>query len=136
MTTERNVFYHTQQSETSHSPPDGGFGKFHAMNESAIFRTNLLRAMTDKGMSEAELSKKARLNARAVTDIREGRVASPKLSTVFRLAAALGIDPGELMGLGRRHRLYDQLAEFLEQFPEEDQARFLAALSALPRQPF
>jgi transcriptional regulator with XRE-family HTH domain len=105
------------------------------MNESEIFRANLLRHMADRGMSEAELSKKAKLNPRAVTDIREGRVASPKMSTVFRLAEALGIDPAELMGLGRRHHLHAALAEFLEQYPEEDQARFLAALSALPRQP-
>lgn len=105
------------------------------MDANEVFRTNLLERMRQLGMSEAELSKRASLNPRAVTDIRERRTQSPKLSTVFSLSAALGVDPAEMMGLGPRYKLNADLAAFLEQFEEEAQLRFLAALEALPRQP-
>lgn len=105
------------------------------MDENEIFRENLLRRMAELGMSEAELSRKANLNPRAVTDIRERRTVSPKLSTVFKLADALDTDPAELLGLASRHHLNEELAAFLAQYDQEAQARFLAALMALPRQP-
>lgn len=105
------------------------------MDENEVFRANLLRFMAERGMKEAELSKAAKLNARVVTDIRERRSASPKISTVFALARALDVDPAELMGLGPRYRLHAELAEFLSQYSEADQERFLAALEALPRLP-
>lgn len=108
-------------------------GKFLNMNESETFRENLLRIMAERGLKEAELSRKANLNPRAVTDIRERRTISPKLSTVFALSRALGEDPAFMMGLGHRHNLNHELVEFLAQYDESDQARFLAALSALPR---
>jgi transcriptional regulator with XRE-family HTH domain len=105
------------------------------MNENDIFRENMLRALAESGMTEATLSVKAGLNRRAITDIREGRVTSPRISTVFAIARALGKDPAELMGLGARHRLNDELARFLSAYSEEDQLLFLAALAALPRAP-
>lgn len=130
-----NVIFHRSQRETSHSQADESCGKFLSMDEGEIFRRNLLRVIKERGLSEAQLSKLASLNPRAVTDIRERRVASPKLSTVFALAKALDMDPGELLGLGKRHNLRPELAEFLEQLSVEEQSRFLAALSAIPRQP-
>ena len=102
------------------------------MNESDTFRANLLRLMAEKGFRAAELSKRAGLNARAVKDIEEGRVASPKLSTAFALARALGCDPGEMMGLGPRERLAPALVEYLLQYDLSEQERLLQALSALP----
>lgn len=128
-----SVKFHTGQVETSHSPavPRGGISL--TMDQNETFRENLLAALAESGMTEAELSVAAGLNRRAVTDIRERRTMSPKISTVFALARALHRDPGELLGIGQRYRLDRQLAEFLEQFGPEDQARFLAALTALPR---
>ena len=105
------------------------------MDQNETFRENLLAALAESGMTEAELSVSAGLNRRAVTDIRERRTLSPKISTVFALAHALRRDPGELLGIGPRYRLDHRLAEFLEQYGPEDQARFLAALTALPRPP-
>lgn len=86
-------------------------------------------------MKAAELSKKAGLNARAVKDIEEGRVASPKLSTVVALARALGEDPAVMMGLGPRLRLVPDLAGFLSQYDESEQAQLLQALSSLRGKP-
>lgn len=105
------------------------------MDESAKFRENLLIALRESGLNEAELSVKAGLNRRAVTDIREQRVRSPKLSTVFALAKALNRDPGEMMGLGPRPKVQKDLADFLSQYDEADQQQLLAAIRAFPRQP-
>jgi transcriptional regulator with XRE-family HTH domain len=102
------------------------------MDENEIFRANLLRVMGEKGVDAANLSRAAGLNARAVKDIEERRAVSPKLSTVFRLARALGVDPGELLGLGGREQLAPELREFLSQYTEEDQRRILLALESLP----
>lgn len=96
------------------------------------FRRNLLAAMHERGLTAAGLSKSAGLNPRAVKDIEEGRVRSPKLETAFALAAALDMDPGELIGLGPTSGIRSDLAEFLRKYSEEDQARILAALAALP----
>ena len=101
------------------------------MEESEIFRRNLLRVRQELGVSAAELSRKAGLNARAVKDIEEGRAVSPKLATVFALAKALNADPGEMIGLGPRYKITAELGAFLAQYGEADQARLLAALEAL-----
>lgn len=101
------------------------------MEESEIFRVNLLAAMRARGLKAAELSKMAGLNARAVKDIEERRTISPKLSTVFALSKALNEDPAEMMGLGPRQRLNKRLADFLGQYNEVDQERFLSALVLL-----
>lgn len=102
------------------------------MDESEIFRDNLLRLMLEKGFKAAELSKRANLNPRAVKDIEERRVTSPKLSTVFALARALSTDPAEMMGLGARSRLVPALEAYLAQYTQSEQERLLQALSALP----
>jgi transcriptional regulator with XRE-family HTH domain len=105
------------------------------MDESEVFRANLLAAVQARGLKAAELSRKAGLNARAVKDIEERRTVSPKLSTAFALARALGEDPGEMMGLGPRVLLRADLAAFLSRYDEADQARLLQALAALPSAP-
>lgn len=130
-----NVINHIFQCETSHSRPQHCDGKFHSMDINEIFRANLLRLIAEQNLTEAEISKKAGLNPRAVTDIRERRTESPKISTAFKLAEALKVDPAELLGLSPRHRLNAELAAFLEQYDEEGQSRFLDALMALPRLP-
>ncbi len=105
------------------------------MDESTTFRENLLRLMAEKGFKAAELSKRAKLNPRAVKDIEENRVVSPKLSTVFALARALSVDPAEMMGLGPRSRLLPELEAYLAQYDLSQQERLLEALAALPGQP-
>lgn len=105
------------------------------MDEGEIFIRNLIEAQKKSGLKEAELSLKAGLNRRAVTDLREGRVASPKISTVFKLAKALNLDPAEMMGLGSRVKIQAELADFLSQYEPKDQERFLVALSAIAPPP-
>lgn len=105
------------------------------MNANDTFRRNLIAAIEKDQLKPATLSKRAGLNARAVTDILEERAVSPKLSTVFALAKALGKDPAEMMGLGPRPQLQSELVRFLEQYSPADQERLLAALRALPAMP-
>ena len=127
------MIYHTMQREISHSQDCFPGGTTLSMDESATFRANLLKIMAERDVKAATLSRQAGLNARAVKDIEEGRVQSPKLSTVFAISRALGVDPGEMMGLGPRVTLRRELVEFLQQYSESEQAQILAALSALPR---
>ena len=135
MPPDGNVIYHTEQRESSHSPQLGERGKFLTMSESEVFIRNLLKAIEEEGIADATLSVRAGLNRRAVTDLREGRVRSPKLSTVFALAEALNRDPGEMMGLGKRPQLQPDLVALLARYSPEDQERFLSALALLPGRP-
>lgn len=104
------------------------------MKESDFFRASLEQLRRQRGLSAAGLSRLAGLNPRAVTDIEEGRADSPKLSTAFALARALGADPAEMMGLGPRVDLVPELAAYLAQYDESEQEQLLRALSALPGQ--
>lgn len=133
MSPDNSVIYHTAQEEISHSPLGRDNATHFRMDEGTVFRQNLLRIMDARGLKAATLSRAAGLNPRAVKDIEEGRVQSPKLSTVFALSRALGEDPGEMMGLGARSALLKELVEYLEQYSESEQAQILKALSALPR---
>lgn len=101
------------------------------MNEGETFRRNLLAAMAEQGLTAAGLSRAAGLNPRAVKDIEEGRVSSPRLSTVFALAEALDLDPGEMLGLGPRDKIRRELALYLSQFDEDEQESLLSALKLL-----
>lgn len=66
-------------------------------DESKSLKDRLLALMEEKGFKPATLSKAAGLNARAVTDILEGRSQSPRLSTIKSLSEALGVDLKELV---------------------------------------
>ena len=103
------------------------------MNVSETFIARMLEEMQLQGLSEAQLSQLAGLNRRAVTDLREGRTKSPKLSTAFAIAGALGKDPTEMFGLERRHQICKSLATHLEQYSESEQEALLIVLK-MPRQ--
>ena len=126
-----NVKYHRVQRESSHLSKGEILPKPSAMTESESFRRNLLRLMSEKGLKAAELSRMAGLNPRAVKDIEEQRVTSPKLSTVMALARALQVDPAAMMGLRPMSKLRPELLSFLAQYDESEQEQLLSALAAL-----
>jgi transcriptional regulator with XRE-family HTH domain len=105
------------------------------MNVNETFRRNLMAAREARGLDARNLSLQAGLGERAVKDIEEGRSQSPKISTVFALAKVLGLDPGELLGIGRRPMLQADLLQFLEKFDKQQQEQILSALSNLPLLP-
>ncbi len=125
----------TVQVETSHSHMTGQPPMTFIMEIDETFRRRLRQLRLERGYSAAELSRRAKLNVRAVTDIEDGKAQSPKISTAFALAEALGVDPGEMLGLGPRLSLRAELAQFLSQYDEAQQERILAALLALPMRP-
>lgn len=102
----------------------------HRVEIDETFRNNLKTVRESRGLNPDELARKAGLNRRGVRDIEEGRSQSPKLSTVFKLAEALSIDPGVLLGLGPRPTIRRELVDFLGQYDEAGQARLLGALEA------
>ena len=103
---------------------------------SATFIRNVLAAVdADPDLNDAKLSLLAGVNRRMVTDMREGRVKSPKLSSVFAIARALNRDPGEMMGLGPRPKIRSDLSAFLSQYDEDGQERILRAMKAFPPAP-
>lgn len=130
-----SVKYHTRQGEASHSLGEMLPAIRWSMEINETFRQALKAARLKREMGVDELALAAKMNRRAVRDIEEGRSQSPKIETVFKLAEALGVDPGELLGLGPRYQLNSELAAFLAQYDEADQARFLAALAAFPLRP-
>jgi len=132
---EPSVKDHTWQGEASHSQRVMFPAILWGMEINETFRQALKSARAARGMNPDELSKAANLNRRAVRDIEEGRSQSPKLETVFKLAEALKMDPGELLGLGPRQQINAELAAFLAQYDEADQARLLGALAAFPLRP-
>ncbi len=135
MGSDDSVNDHTWQDETSHSQGAPRSYKFESMNGAKDFRDNLERIMLDKGMNPAQLSLRAGLNRRAVSDILEGRAQSPKLSTALSLASALGCDVGELIGLGKRAYLVPELAELLSQYDQSAQEQLAKALAQIPQRP-
>lgn len=97
----------------------------------ALFRENLFRLMGENGLTAAELSKKANLNARAVKDIEEGRSKSPKLSTAKALADALGVSLDYLVMPAASEELAAEANELIEKVDEATVAKVLAAIKIL-----
>lgn len=69
--------------------------KFRGEAEEA-FAANLKRLRTASGLSQEKLSHRASL-ARTHVGLIENCEMLPELDTVWRLAGALGVDPGQLM---------------------------------------
>jgi len=129
-----SVIYHPSQGKSSHSPAGALKDRTLRMDVDELLRANLRRLMAERGDNPAALSLRAGLNRRAVQDILEGRAASPKVSTVFRLAEALGCPASDLLGLAPSD-LSPALLELLRQYPPEAQEQLAAAIQALPAKP-
>lgn len=122
---------HTRQAETSHFIISRATSNKGHMNMGEIFRQRIREEMARQDLTPAGLSVMAGLNRRAISDILEREGLSPKASTCFAIADALGVNLLYLFGKGPRHQLSLRVQEFLAEYPEEDQLRFLAAVQAL-----
>lgn len=133
---DRSVNNHTRQEDSSHSQTNGGAG-YHTreMDVNEIFRLRLQAEMQAQGLNPASLSLKANLNRRAVTDLLEGRAQSPKVSTAYALATALGVGLDQLTGLAPQVSIAPRLAELLAQYSPDEQEQLADAILALPRAP-
>ena len=130
-----SVIYHNEQRETSHFPLKVCSAMTWCMEIDENFRRNLKRLREEQRLDARTLSKMAGMGERGVKDIEEGRSQSPKISTAYRLADALGVDLPTMMGLKSTALLVPDLVEFLAQYDQGAQRQMLAALTALPRLP-
>lgn len=105
------------------------------MDVNEIFRLRLKAEMDAQGYNPASLSLLAKLNRRAVTDLLEGRAQSPKLSTAYSLAKALGISLDELTGAAPQAIIAPRLLELLSKYDPDEQEQLAQAILALPRVP-
>ncbi len=61
------------------------------------FGERLRELRKEKLLTQEELAKKAGLNPNSIVRIERGSVAEPRFSTIRKLAAALEVDPQELV---------------------------------------
>jgi transcriptional regulator with XRE-family HTH domain len=101
----------------------------------ARFARNLLAIVKARGLSEAGLSLQAGLNRRFVTDLREGKVRSPKLSNAYMLAEALDMDLRDIIAGRDRKAINADLADLLASYTPEAQAQIVSAVRLLLPQP-
>jgi len=66
------------------------------MNESEKLGKNLKRIRTAKGISQGEISRKLEVDKSFVSNIENGKT-NPTLSTIAKIAKAIGVSVGELM---------------------------------------
>lgn len=134
-TLQISVKFHMLQGETSQSQAIGASRYVICMEMNEVFRLRLKAEMEAQGFNPASLSKRADLNARAVKDLLESRAQSPKLSTAYALAQALGVGLDELVGFKPQLSLAPRLAELLAQYDQAEQEQLAEAILALPRAP-
>ena len=65
-------------------------------NESSKLGKNLKRIRTAKGITQGDIVRKLRLGRGFVSNIENGK-ANPTLSTITKIAKAIGVSVGELM---------------------------------------
>jgi transcriptional regulator with XRE-family HTH domain len=66
------------------------------MNEAERLGKNLKRIRTDKGISQGEISRILEVDKSFVSNIENGKT-NPTLSTIAKIAKAIGVSVGELM---------------------------------------
>ena len=72
------------------------FANISQMEPQQILGTNVRRLREAKGWSQEDLAENANLHRTYVSGIERG-VRNPSLTIVFKLAAALGVEPGILV---------------------------------------
>jgi transcriptional regulator with XRE-family HTH domain len=66
------------------------------MNEAEKLGKNLKRIRTAKGISQGEIGRKLEVDKSFVSNIENGKT-NPTLSTIAKIAKAIGVSAGELM---------------------------------------
>ena len=66
------------------------------MNEAEKLGKNLKRIRTAKGISQGEISRKLEVDKSFLSNIENGKT-NPTLSTIAKIAKAIGVSVGELM---------------------------------------
>src|SRR5262245_52714670 len=67
------------------------------MKLSKVFSARMRELRETTGMSQQDLAVKADLSLSQVSKLEQGKKADPRVSTLLRLAAALGVTPGQVL---------------------------------------
>lgn len=92
---------------------------------------NLEREMTRKGTNPFEVAREANLNKTGVYDIIKGKVASPRVDTLLKVAKVLGIPLKTLFEEPGEDDLDKELSDTLGVLSLEDRERLLRMARAL-----
>jgi transcriptional regulator with XRE-family HTH domain len=90
---------------------------------SQIIAQNLERLLRERGMSALELAARAKYGRTMVYDILAGRSASPKVSTVADLAAALHVPVSDLFLTQAQIAAQSEMIQAYNLLPEAEQRR-------------
>jgi transcriptional regulator with XRE-family HTH domain len=91
---------------------------------------NLTRLMAERGTNPAELGRLSELNATGIYDIINGKSRSPRLDTVSKIAAALGVPISYLLEASEERQLREHLAAAWSMLPEDGKRRLLLTAQA------
>jgi transcriptional regulator with XRE-family HTH domain len=97
---------------------------------SDILVRNIEMMMSERGMTPAELTRRAGLNQTGIYDILHRRVDSPKLSTIKKIAGALEVSVIALLTDGQRSQAQEQILRAFDSLSPEDQERLLKTAQA------
>ena len=65
-------------------------------------RFHLAELLEERGMSQSELARRAKVSLVTINSIANNRTTQVKLETLDRLARVLGVEPGELIASDRK----------------------------------
>lgn len=96
-----------------------------------LVAANIQAAMKDRGINRAELARLAGLNATGVYDIISGKSRSPRLDTINKIAAALGVPLASLLEEKPVKELRNQIMAAVQSLPESECERLLLIAQSL-----
>jgi transcriptional regulator with XRE-family HTH domain len=104
---------------------------------SDVLARNIQQIIAARGTTPAAVNRKAGLSQTAVYEIISGRIKSPTLGTIEKIAAALETTVIDLLSENRQVEARHRILEAFDRLPPEDQERLLqtAQAWAAPRHP-
>ena len=88
-----------------------------------IVSENIQLAMVERSLNAAEVARRAKLNPTAVYDIIKGKIRSPRLDTIEKIADALGVGTLYLMQRRSDDDIREKLLSAFEALPEIERGR-------------
>lgn len=93
---------------------------------------NIEAIIARKGLTPAEVNRRAKLNQTGVNDILSGKSRNPRLDTIHKIAVlALGVPVSALFAEPSESALDDEISHVLGILPPDDRRRFLRIANAL-----
>jgi transcriptional regulator with XRE-family HTH domain len=88
-----------------------------------IVSENIQLVMAEKDLNAAEVARRAELNPTAVYDILKGKIRSPRIDTIEKIAGAMHVSPLSLMRPRSDDEVRQGLLEAFDRMPAEEKKR-------------